>query len=254
MSGEFLKHKSKILLIGGSGTLGLAILKSNFFNKQIISPKKKNLNLLNKKQIKKYLNQNFDIILNCSGFSRIRICEKNKSKSFKLNVKTTKNLVNEINFQKKKNNKIIKLIQISSDAVYSSLNGKYKETSKCNPKTYYGYCKLRSENICKKLSNFLIIRTRFFDKKKFIYNDAATDIYSSMIEVNELVKLIYLLLKKNINGIINVGGKRNSDYNIIRKYKKSIKKTSRKLILKESKIFITKDSSMDLKKLNKIIC
>ena len=83
MSGEFLKHKSKILLIGGSGTLGLAILKSNFFNKQIISPKKKNLNLLNKKQIKKYLNQNFDIILNCSGFSRIRLCEKNKSKSFK---------------------------------------------------------------------------------------------------------------------------------------------------------------------------
>ena len=74
MSGVFLKNKSKILLIGGTGTLGSAILRSGFF-KNMVSPPKKKLNLINKYQIKKYLNKNFNIILNCSGFPRIRECE-----------------------------------------------------------------------------------------------------------------------------------------------------------------------------------
>ena len=39
----------KILLIGGSGNLGSCIKKSKIF-KKLISPKKKSLNLLNKKK------------------------------------------------------------------------------------------------------------------------------------------------------------------------------------------------------------
>lgn len=252
MSGVFLKNKSKILLIGGTGTLGSAILRSGFF-KNMVSPPKKKLNLINKYQIKKYLNKNFNIILNCSGFPRIRECESNKSKSYKLNVKIIKNLVEEIIIYEKKKLKKIKLIHISSDAVYTCLNGNYKETSTCTPKTYYGHCKLKSEKIIKKLSNFLILRTRFFDKKKLKYRDAAVDIYSSMVEVDNLVKYIYILTNKNAKGIINVGGIRQSDYNNIKKFIKNIKKTSRDIIIKNSKIFITKDSSMNLERMKKIL-
>ena len=42
--------KNKILLIGGSGSLGNEIINSNLF-KNIYAPKKKSLNLLNPKQI-----------------------------------------------------------------------------------------------------------------------------------------------------------------------------------------------------------
>ena len=55
-----------------------------------------------------------------------------------------------------------------------------------SPYNYYGYTKLKSERLVKKLKRFIIIRTRFFDKKKIRFKDAATDIFSSMIEVEKI--------------------------------------------------------------------
>ena len=38
------------------------------------------------------------------------------------------------------------------------------------------------------LKDYIIIRTRFFDKKKIKFNHAAVNIFTSAIEVNILVK------------------------------------------------------------------
>ena len=251
-----IKNSSQIyknaLLIGGSGKLGSEIVKSKYF-KNIDAPEKKFLNLKNKKQIKKYLSRNINLVINCSGYTEIRKCEKFKKKAFDLNVVTTRNLVREIIYQNKMKVKKIKLIQISSDAVYAMTNGNYRENGRCNPKSYYGLCKLETEKAVKKINNFLIIRTRFFNKKNFQYNDAATDIYSSMIELNNLIKYIDLLIKKKIKGIINIGQRRNSDYNILKKYFKKIKKIYRSSIQKKTNTFITKDASMNIKKFLKIL-
>ena len=54
--------------------------------------------------------------------------------------------------------------------------------------------KLKSEKLAKKLNRYIIIRTRFFDKK-LRFEDAAIDIFSSMIEVEELVKNIIFLIE-----------------------------------------------------------
>ena len=235
------------LLIGGSGKLGSEIVKSKYF-KNILAPPKKFLNLKNKKHIKKYLSRDISIVINCSGYTDVRKCEKFKKKAFDLNVTTTKNLVKEIIYQNKVKVRKIKLIQISSDAVYAMTNGNYKENGRCNPKSYYGYCKLECEKVVEQLNNYLIIRTRFFNKNFFFHNDAAIDIYSSMIELNFLIKYINLLIKKKIKGIINVGQRKNSDYNIYKKYFKKIKKTNRLSIQKKTNTFITKDASMNIKK------
>ena len=48
------KKNKKVLLIGGSGTLGSAIVNSGYF-KNIVNPSKKKLNLLNKESIRKFL-------------------------------------------------------------------------------------------------------------------------------------------------------------------------------------------------------
>ena len=251
-----IKNSSQIyknaLLIGGSGKLGSEIVKSKYF-KNINAPEKKFLNLKNKKQIKKYLSRDINLIINCSGYTEIRKCEKFKKKAFDLNVVTTRNLVREIIYQNKMKVRKIKLIQISSDAVYAMTNGNYRENGRCNPKSYYGLCKLETEKAVKKINNFLIIRTRFFNKKNFQYNDAATDIYSSMIELNNLIKYIDLLIKKKIKGIINIGQRRNSDYNILKKYFKKIKKISRSSVQENTNTFITKDASMNIKKFLKIL-
>ena len=107
-------------------------------------------------------------------------------------------------------------------------------------------------NLLEKIPNHLIIRTRFFDKN-FKYKDAATNIYSSMVEVNNLVKYIKVLINKDVSGVINVGETKNSDYNKLKKYIKNIKKTTRDSIQKNTKTFITKDSSMNLNKLKKFL-
>ena len=46
--------KHRILLLGGRGQLGKVILKSKQL-KEIFSPNKKQLNILNKKKIKEYI-------------------------------------------------------------------------------------------------------------------------------------------------------------------------------------------------------
>ena len=171
-----------------------------------------------------------------------------KKKSFNVNVLGAKNLVKIIKQYKNLN---IKLIQISSDAVYQSTKGNYSELSKLKPYNYYGKTKLLSEKYVKSLDRFIIIRTRFFNKKKIKYFTAAIDSFSSSIEVNKLANYIILLIKKNFKGIINVGGKKVSDFKLYKNYKK-IKICNQSDIQKKLKFKISKDASMNISKLNKL--
>ena len=73
-----------------------------------------------------------------------------------------------------------------------------------------------------------------------------------MLEINKLAKIIFKLSFKKINGIINVGEKRKSDYDFLKKYHKKLKKTSRRKIQSKVNFFITKDSSLNLKKFHNL--
>ena len=77
----------KILLIGGSGNLGSAIIKSGLF-KNLYYPKKSSLNLSKRNDLKKIFKKyNFDLIINCAAIARIVECEKDPSKAIKVNMK-----------------------------------------------------------------------------------------------------------------------------------------------------------------------
>lgn len=248
MFGELLK-KNKLLIIGGTGNLGKSLKNNNFF-KNCYFPKKQELNLLNKSHIKKYLlEKKIKLIINTAAIARMRECENNKPLAYKINVIGCKNLMNSI----KEIDKNIKLIHISTDGVYASIKGNYRESSKLKPYNYYGLTKLNAEKIVKKLTNYLIIRTRFFDKNKIIFNTAAGDSYSSAIEVKQLVNIIKILIIKNISGIVNVGGKRISDYNLYKKYKKNIRKCKRIEIQNKINFKISKDASLNCDILKKIM-
>ena len=86
----------KTLLIGGSGNLGLTIKKSKIF-KNLHSPSRKQLDLLNVSQIKKILYKNkYNLIINCASIARMKQCETNISHVIKNNIEGTLNLVNVI--------------------------------------------------------------------------------------------------------------------------------------------------------------
>jgi len=81
----------------------------------------KYLNILKKNQIEKYLiNNNIDLILHCAGLARVKECQLNKHKAKKINIDGTENIVKSILKIKKNKKKDIKLVFISSDAVYAS--------------------------------------------------------------------------------------------------------------------------------------
>lgn len=242
---------NKVLLIGGSGTLGNAIISSKIF-KRLDSPKKKELNLLKKESIRKFLNKKYNLIINCAAIARMKECEKNPNKATEVNVYGTLNLVeeikkHEINFRRK-----IKLIHISTDGVYSSSKGNYSENSSLKPYNVYGWTKMQAEIAIKMLENYIIVRTRFFDKKNIKFDTAATDIFTSMIEVKNLVKAIKCILLNNYKGVINIGEKRRSDFENYKKFKPKIKPCKRKDIVKNLGFEIATDASMNLRVFNKL--
>ncbi len=238
----------KILLIGGSGQLG-SYLKKNYKLSNLESPRKKELDLRKKKSIsaalKKYSPKT---IINCAAITNMKFSEKYPSKCFEINVIGVINLVDEIN----KHNKNIRLIHLSSDGVYPSLKGNYSEKSKIGPYNLYCWSKYLSEIPVKTLKNFVIIRTRFYDKKKIKFKKVAKDIFTSSIEINLLSKKILKLVKKKFNGIMNIGEVKMSLFDRYKKYKKIIP-INRSEILKNIDIQIAKDASMNIKKMKKII-
>ena len=239
--------------MGGTGTLGSQIIKSKIFL-NLKYPTKNKLNILNKKKIEKYLViNNISLIIHCAALARVKKCELDKNKAKKINVIGTENIVNSIIKVKKNNKRDIKLVFISSDAVYSSVKGNYKETDRLSPYNVYGWTKLKGEKIVKKLKNFIIIRTRFFDKKKIPFKYSATNIYTSSLEVNKLIKFISKLINKNFQGIINVGGPKISDYKKYKKYKKNLLPCDKSKILNELNFKIATDASLNINKLKKVL-
>lgn len=245
--------KSKTLLIGGSGNLGSKIKKSNYFQ-SLSAPSRNTLDLLNPKRIKNYLKKHkFDLIINCASLARMEQCEKNISLAIDNNILGTFNLVSEILNYEKKYKKKIKLIYISSDAVYPSKKGNYSEHSGLGPYNVYGWTKLSSEFLIKFVPRHIIIRTRFYEKKKISYQYSASDIFTSQIEVNVIPKYIKYLVNENFNGVINIGDKRISDYNLYKKIKTNLKSFKRKDLQKRLNFNIAKDASLNLKKFKKIL-
>ena len=240
-----MKVGKKVLLIGGSGKLASSILKSKLF-KNIIAPSKKQLYLLKKKSIKKLLKKNFDVIINCAAIARMKECEVNPNLAINVNIYGVLNLVEEIFYYNNQNLKKIKLIHISTDGVYSPIKGNHSEKDIPKPYNIYGWTKLCSESLVKFLDDYIIIRTRFFDKKKILYETAATDIFTSMIEVKKLVQEIKNICLTDFKGIINIGDKKKSDFLNYKKFKKGIKPCSRADIIKGLNFKIAKDASMNL--------
>ena len=240
-----MKISKKVLLIGGSGKLGSSILKSKLF-KHITAPPKKNLNLLKKKSIRKILQKNFDVIINCAAVARMKECEINPNLAINVNIYGILNLVEEIAYYNNKNLKKIKLIHISTDGVYSATKGNHSENDAPKPYNIYGWTKLCSENLIKFLDDFIIIRTRFFDKDNIKYDTAAKDIFTSMIEIKKLVKEIKNIFLTSFTGIINIGDKKKSDFINYKKFKKDIKPCYRVDIMKNLNFKIAKDASLNL--------
>ncbi|MDX2195176.1 MAG: sugar nucleotide-binding protein [Cytophagales bacterium] len=233
----------QILLTGGSGMLGQKIASEPLFANMLLTPSHTQLDICRYDSIIDYFTKyNIDAVIHTAALARMIKCDENAALAIDTNIIGTANLVKACLANATKN---IRFIHISTDGVYESTVGKYSEDSPVKPYNIYGYTKLAAENAVLVLANKVIIRTRFFNPQNIIFDTAPDDLFTSKVEVDYLVKAIYHLLYSDFQGIVNVGDVRMSEYERNKKYKADIKPCKRTDIIKDAKVALAADASMD---------
>lgn len=246
-----MKHNN-ILLTGGSGNLGTAILECGNFP-GILSPSHEELDLYNIDSIKNFINgKSFDAVIHCAAITSMPECEKNPSKAIRVNTIGTSNLVNEILTKEEEQRSTIRFIHISTDAVYARSDGNYSENSLAIPNSVYGWSKLGAECSVNTLSNHCIIRTSFFNPKKLNFTECPDDVYTSKLDIADLVDAIKILLESDFLGTINVGNRRISNYDLFKKYIPGLRACKLSQIEDKLPSKLPRDSSMNLELWEKI--
>ena len=155
----------KIIVIGGSGVLGLQILKHYASQKNEVfytylknSPKisrGKNLDITQKNEVVRFFQKiNPDIVFHTAAVTNVDLCEERKEYAEKINVIGTNNIVESC---KKIQSKIVYL---STSAVFNGERKEYQENDKPSPTSIYGKTKLEGEKIVSNAElEYLILRT-----------------------------------------------------------------------------------------------
>ena len=234
--------KKKIVVTGGSGRFGkyLRNFKTNY---KIFFPTKKEFNILNLQQLKKYLvSKKPNILIHLAGLSRpMNVHEQNIERSIDLNIIGTANIT------KACANQNIKLIYFSTNYVYPGKKGNYKEIDPLFPVNNYAWSKLGGEASVKLYKNSLILRV-CMTEKPFVHKKAFANVKTSFIYHDEVAKILFKLLNKK--GVINIGGKNQTIFDFVKKDNLKIRKTYLK---RSSNSIMPFDSSISLSKLKKII-
>lgn len=153
------------------------------------------------------------VIIHCASLTNIEECEIEKEVTKKVNVIATKGIVDSIY------DKNIKLIYISTDAVYDGVKGNHSESDNINPQNYYGVSKYEGEIEALKHSNTLVLRTNIFgwniqNKKslgEWILDELNNgriincfkDAFFSSIYTFELAKVLVALMRSDLRGVFN---------------------------------------------------
>ena len=223
-----VKEMKKIYITGIAGLLGVNLaleLKSKFcvsgvdlFNIKLKDITVDVYDMLDFGRLKENIkNKNIDVVIHTAAAINVDLCEEKPEYARNLNVCLTKEIADICT----ENN--IKLIYISTDAVFDGGNNSlYTEIDPVNPINIYGKTKYEGEQYVLKNQENFVLRTNIYGfntqhKKSFgewildsLINDQTInlfeDIYFSPILVNELSKIIALIIENNICGLYHVCG------------------------------------------------
>ncbi len=221
-----LNSKMSVLVSGASGLLGSRFCahykKQGNFVGAIYRSKppwdfdiKYEMDLSNKDQLTR-ISENYDLIVNCAGYTNVDENERHPERSWSDNVVVASNLSDFARSRK------IKFVHISTDHFDSQLKSPRSEITDIHPVNQYGYAKLEAEkSILYFNQNALIIRSNFFGKSKlssgsflnWILNQIQekkiimgySDVYFSPLSIGVLMQSIDKLIDKNLFGIYNLG-------------------------------------------------
>lgn len=234
-----------ILLTGGSGALGRTIVGSGLFP-GILSPSHGEMDITKREEVARFFNRHTpDAVIHCAAMTNMIQCEENPEKAIQTNILGTSHLAEAVQKLERKDGKSKRFVYISTDGVYPCTEGNYSESDPTIPYNTYGWTKLGGECVARTLRNVCIIRTSFFNPENIRYTRYATNKYSSRLPAQYLPKAIAFLLDHDFIGAVNIGGKRESDYEKYRAIQSSVQPCLYEDIIKKSPVKVARDSSMN---------
>ena len=220
----------KIVIIGGSGTIGSYLIKScknegydtefTFYKNKPQNEQGHFLDITKRKDTIELIKKiNPQIVFLTSAITNMDLCERNLNLAKTTNVIGTQNVVDGC---KTVNSK---LIYLSTSAVFDGTKSEYSEVDIPSPNNTYGLTKLEGEKIVQKSGlEFLIIRTdqpygwpeqsqhvnsvvRVIEhlKNNTIFKEII-DWYNTPTYIPDLTSAIMHLIKNNLVGIFHVTG------------------------------------------------
>jgi len=191
----------KMLFTGGSGLLGGEIkqlLPDSFY------PPTSEFDVTDFVQMQKFIeDKDIALIVHAAAFISPPLIDKNPQKAIEVNIIGTSNIV-RLCMQHN-----IRLIYISTDYVFDSDKGNYKEDDPVFPVNKYAWSKLGGECAVRLYDNSLIIRTSF-GPNRFPFEKAFADQWTSRESVSSIASKIVAVLDKEVSGILHVGGPRRT--------------------------------------------
>lgn len=227
----------RILVFGGSGTLGTALQK---LDDSIVCPNKTDFNIMHRGDIHTafYLFRP-DLVINCAAIIDDRTINEDPSDAIAVNIVGSGHIAREcLHFE-------CRYVYISTDYVYPGDKGNYKESDHIYPCNKYAWSKLGGECSAMMLDNSLIIRTSF-GKEIFEYSQAFIDKWTSKDYVDVIAPMILEASKSDLTGILNIGTERKTLYDYA-----SQRNKFEPITIKKSGIKTPKDTSLNLERWNK---
>lgn len=224
----------RILVIGSSGFLGrcftetlpaantFALQRLNSESSQFILSTQMSVTHLKKNTLDKVFLQAIllakpEVVINCIALTSAEKCENNPNEAYFVNAEIPfmlAKITSQLN---------MKIIQISTDAVFGQTGSSFSLTDKPVPRSIYGKSKLLGEiNVLQANLEHLIVRTNFFGNSlgrktlfdyfydRLVINEYAigftNQIFSPMY-IEDLVLNLIRAIKLGVGGTIHMGGK-----------------------------------------------
>lgn len=238
------RGNAPLLVTGGSGMLGSEIAAIS--TRPILAPSRQEMDICDIKSIESYMSSHsFSGVIHCGALARMGLCEADPMSALDTNLLGTGFLVRALMNYERIHKSAVRLVHVSTDGVYPSSRGNYKETDETIPYNSYGWTKLGAECAVNLLKDFCIVRTRFFDPEIIPFDDAATDIFTSSLPLSECAQALLRIFDMEFVGTLNLGAGRESDFEKYRKFKPMLRSTSYENISKDLPFRLGKDASLD---------
>ena len=217
----------RYLITGASGLLGLNLAYYASGKYEILGSCEEKIlkdqpfemiyiDLLDQKGIDQLIEQSKpEAIIHCAALANVDLCEKEPELAYRLNAEIPGELASVTS-------KLgIKLIHISTDAVFDGIEGNYSEEDVTNPINIYAKTKLAGEkNVVQADPNAIIARVNFFgwsvsgkrSLAEWFFNNLSLgnkingfkDLFFTPLEAMNLAKLLFQMSEKDLSGIYHV--------------------------------------------------